>query len=179
VPRAVLLGVALAIAGTLAITGVDAARSGRALLGDLLSLASAVAATGYLIGGRRVMRETSTAVYTMLAYGACALVLLPVALAGHTALWGFSGRAWVELGVIALAAQVLGHTMLNVALPVVGTTAVALAILLETPGAALVAWAWLGQTPPLTVVPGTVLMLAGLVVVARSGSSDPAPLATE
>ncbi len=175
VPRVVLAGVGLAIVGTLAITGVDAARSGRALAGDLLSVASAVAVTGYLVSGQRVMRQASAPVYTLVAYSACALSLLPVALLSHAALTGFSVRAWVELGVIALGAQLLGHTMLNAALPVIGATAVSLAVLLETPGAAVVAWVWLGQDPPLTVIPGTVLMLLGLVVVARAGAPDPGP----
>ena len=43
-------------------------------------------------------------------------------------------------------------------------------MLLEVPGASLVAWAWLGQVPPLAVLPGTVLVLAGLVAgAAREG----------
>lgn len=168
VPRAVLAGVLLAMAGVVAITGVDAARSGEALLGDVLSLAGAVAAAGYVVVGNRVMRTASTAVYTLIAYGACALLLLPACLLADTQLIGFSQRTWVELAVVTVGAQLLGHTLVNVAMPTLGVTPVALAILLEVPGAALVAWVWLGEAPPLAVVPGTVLMLLGLVVVVRS-----------
>jgi drug/metabolite transporter (DMT)-like permease len=81
---------------------------------------------------------------------------------------GFSQRTWIELAIVTIGAQLLGHTLLNAALPQIGVTPMALAILLEVPGASLVAWAWLDRVPPLAVLPGTVLMLLGLVVVVRS-----------
>jgi drug/metabolite transporter (DMT)-like permease len=174
VPWQVLVGVLLALIGVLAITGVDAARSGRALLGDVLSLVGALAAAGYVASGERVMRSTSTAVYTLIAYASCALLLLPACLVAHTQLVGFSSRTWIELAIVTIGAQLLGHTLLNTALPVVGVTPLALAILLEVPGAGLVAWAWLGQIPPLSVLPGTALMLLGLVIVVRSRRSSSA-----
>jgi drug/metabolite transporter (DMT)-like permease len=173
VPRQVLLGVLLAMIGVVAITGVDASRSGRALLGDLLSLLGAVAVAGYVRLGERVMRSTSTAVYTLIAYSSCALALLSACLASGAQLAGFSGRTWIELAIVTVGAQLLGHTLLNVALPQVGVTPLALAILLEVPGASLVAWAWLGQLPPLSVLPGTALMLAGLVIVLSSRKPPP------
>jgi drug/metabolite transporter (DMT)-like permease len=175
VPRSVLAGVLLAIAGVLAITGVDAARSGRALAGDLLSLIGAMAMAGYVALGDRVMRSASTAVYTLLAYGACAVVLLPACLLTGTRLVGFSTRTWAELAVVTVGAQLLGHTLLNAALPQVGVTPLALAILLEVPGASLVAWLWLGKAPPLSVLPGTLLMLLGLVTVITTHPPQPQP----
>ena len=173
VPGRVMSGVLLAMAGVFAITGVDAGRSSRALLGDLLALTGGITYAGYVVAGHRVRREASTAVYTTAAYAACALALLPICLLTGTRLGGYDTRAWVELGAVTLGAQMLGHTLLNAALPMVGRTPLALATLLEVPGAALIAWAWLGQVPPLSVLPGTVLMLAGLVVVvARAGTAD-------
>ncbi len=174
VPRAVVLGVLLAMAGVLAITGVDAARSGRALSGDVLSLVGAIAAAGYVALGSQVMRSASTAVYTLIAYGTCALVLLPACLVTGTRLVGFSGGTWIELAVVTVGAQLLGHTLLNLALPAVGVTPLALAILLEVPGASLVAWVWLGEAPPVAVLPGTALMLLGLVLVVSSRGRLPA-----
>jgi drug/metabolite transporter (DMT)-like permease len=168
VPRPVVLGVVLAMTGVLAITGVDAARSGDALLGDLLSLVGAITGAGYVVVGDRVMRTASAATYTLFAYAVCAISLLPVCLLTGTRLAGFDAETWGQLAIVTIGAQVLGHTLLNAALPRIGVTPVALAILLEIPGASLVAWAWLGQVPPLAVLPGTLLMLAGLVIVVRS-----------
>ena len=51
-----------------------------------------------------------------------------------------------------------------------------LAILFEVPGAAIVAWVALHQHPPLAVLPGVALLLAGLAVVVsgRTPGTPPA-----
>ncbi len=175
----VLAGVALAVVGVLVVTGVDAGRSGRALAGDVLAVAGGMASAGYVLVGEGVRRSASTAAYTLLAYGSCALLLLPLCLVTGQRLLGYDARTWVELAVLAICAQILGHTMLNMALPVVGATPLSLAILLEVPGAALVAWVWLNQVPPLSVVPGVAAVLGGLVLVVRSRSRGPRHLAPD
>jgi drug/metabolite transporter (DMT)-like permease len=168
VPGGVVVGVALALAGVLVMTGVDAGTSPTALLGDLLALGGGVAAAGYTLVGESVRRTTSTGVYTLLAYSTCAAAMALVCLAAGLPLGGYASRTWVELVVLAVAAQLVGHTLLNAALPVVGATPLSLAILFEIPGASVVAWAWLGQVPPLGVVPGAALVLLGLALVVRA-----------
>ena len=64
-----------------------------------------------------------------------------------------------------------GHSLLNRALRSAGATTVALCILLEVPGASLVAWVWLGQVPPVAVVPGAALVLGGIALVIRTQSA--------
>jgi drug/metabolite transporter (DMT)-like permease len=54
--------------------------------------------------------------------------------------------------------------MFNFALRHVSATTVSVLILLEVPGAALVAWAWLGQLPSASSLPGLGLLLAGVAV---------------
>ena len=168
VPRGVLAGVLLALVGVVIITGVDATGSADALRGDLMALAGGAAAAGYIGAGESVRRTVGTASYTLIAYTTCALVLLPVCLVTGTPLWGFSARSWVEIAVLTLTAQLLGHTLLNRALRSAGATTVSLAVLLEVPGATVVAWVWLGQVPPPAVLPGAALVLAGLAVVVRT-----------
>jgi len=169
VPRSVLLGVAMALAGVLAITGVDAVRSASAALGDLLALLGGIAGAGYVVAGERARRWLTPSAYSTAACLTCAVLLLPVCLLGGVAVVGFTARTWAEIGVVAVGAQIIGHGSLNAALPVVGATPLALALLFEVPGASLVAWAWLGVPPPAAVLPGTLLVLAGLVVVVRAG----------
>lgn len=165
--RAVLGGVLLSVAGVLLITGVDATASRQALLGDALALAGGAAGAGYAVLGSSVRRTTSTATYTAIAYSVCALTLLPVCLLTGQQLVGFSARTWLGLLALTLTAQLLGHSLLNRALRVLGATPVALVILLEVPGAALLAWAFWGQQPPLATLPGAALVLLGLGVVLR------------
>jgi drug/metabolite transporter (DMT)-like permease len=172
VPRGVVGGVVLALAGVVVVTGVDASGSAAALQGDLLALGGGIAGAGYVVVGAQVRRTVGTASYTLVAYTTCALALLPVCLLTGSSLSGYSARAWVELGLLTLLAQLLGHSLLNRALRSAGATTVALAILLEVPGASLVAWLWLGQVPPVAVVPGALLVLVGLAVVIRAQASS-------
>jgi drug/metabolite transporter (DMT)-like permease len=177
VPRGVIVGVALALAGVLVVTGVDAGRSGRALTGDLMALLAGMAAAVYVSAGEAVRRTVSTASYTMTAYGTCALVLLVVCLVGRqrVAGAGYGPRTWGLLLLLTLSAQLIGHTLLNRALAAAGATTVSLAILLEVPGAALVAWIWLGQRPPVLIVPGAALVLVGIAIVVVTRRARPAP----
>lgn len=170
VARPVVLGVALAVVGVVVITGVDATGSRDALLGDAMALAGGMAAAGYVLSGERAREHVSTSTYTALAYPVCAALLLVACLVTGTELAGYAAGTWVELGVLTLAAQLVGHSVLNRTLRTAGSTTVALATLLEVPGAALVAWAWLGQVPPLAVLPGALLVMAGLAVVVLAGA---------
>lgn len=176
---AVLVGALVAFCGVLIVTGVDASSSSRALTGDLLALGGGAAAAGYTLLGAAVRRTASTATYTAIAYPVCALVLLPVALLAGEPLVGFSARTWLELAALTLTAQLLGHSLLNRALRAAGASTVALVILLEVPGAVLIAWALWGQQPPLATVPGVVLVLLGLALVVRSKSRERATVGAE
>lgn len=183
VPAGVVIGVAVAMTGMLLITGVDAGRSGRALAGDLLALAGGMAAAVYVSAGEQARQRMSTASYTFTAYSTCAVLLLVTCLVGRQRIAGdgYDARTWGLLLLLTLCAQLIGHTLFNRALAVAGATTVSLSILLETPGAALVAWVWLGQEPPLLVIPGAALVLAGIALVVwtrRVGNvtmTDPRP----
>ncbi|MBA2418954.1 MAG: EamA/RhaT family transporter, partial [Nocardioidaceae bacterium] len=62
-------------------------------------------------------------------------------------------------------AQLLGHSVFNHLLAVMSPAVVSLLLLLEVPAAALLAGLFLGQTPPIGVYVGLVLILVGLAVV--------------
>jgi drug/metabolite transporter (DMT)-like permease len=171
-PRLAWLGMALAIVGTALIAGADFAVSARALAGDGLALLGGIFAAAYVTAGASARRGMSTATYTTICYGVCALGLLAACLAGGQPLGGFSGRAWVLILAVTGCAQLLGHSLINVVLRSVSATFVSLTILIEVPGAALIAAVWLHQRPPASAIPGLVLLLAGLVVVVRSRSRD-------
>jgi drug/metabolite transporter (DMT)-like permease len=175
VPRGVVLGVTLAMAGVLLVTGVDAGRSGRALAGDVLALLGGMAGAVYVTAGESARRSMTTSTYTFTAYTVCSVVLLGICAVGRQPIagGGYDAGVWGKLLLLTLCAQLIGHTLFNRALAVAGATTVSLAILLETPGAALVARVWLGQRPPVLILPGAALVLAGLalVVVSRRGEA--------
>jgi drug/metabolite transporter (DMT)-like permease len=165
VPGATWLGIGVAVAGVALLTGVDLTLSPRALAGDALALAGGALAAGYVLVGAHVRRAVSTTVYTTLCYAVCAAALLVLCVATGTPLGGYGTAGWLGLVAVTVGPQLLGHSVFNHVLDRVPATVVSLVILLEVPGAALLAWAFLGQTPPAAAWAGIGLLLAGLAVV--------------
>jgi drug/metabolite transporter (DMT)-like permease len=175
-PRPVWWGLALAVVGAALIAGVDVTVSWEALAGDGLALLGAICAGGYMLAGSRARERLTTSAYAVVCYSTCAAALAVAALAAGIPLAGFSARDWWLIAAITVCAQLLGHTLLNLVLSTVGPTVVGLAILLEVPGALLVALVLLHQAPPLLALPGMVAVVLGVALVIRSSNS---PTVTE
>jgi drug/metabolite transporter (DMT)-like permease len=173
-PVQVWWGLALAVFGAALIAGVDITVSWKALAGDGLALLGAVAAGGYMLAGARARERLTTSAYAVVCYSTCAVALAVAALIAGIPLAGFSARDWWLIAAITFCAQLLGHTLLNLVLSSVGPTVVGLAILLEVPGALLVALVLLHQAPPLLAVPGMVAVVIGVALVVRASRSAPA-----
>ena len=163
------LGIALAVGGAAWATGADLGVSGQAVLADVLALAGAVAGAVYTALGERARVRLSTTTYTWTCYGTCAVVLLAVCLVARVPLTGYGATTWAAILAIVVGAQLLGHSMFNYALHRVSATTVSVLALLEVPGAAVLAWVWLGQAPRLAALPGMALIVAGVVVVILGG----------
>jgi len=176
VGRAVWVGICVAVSGALLLLGVDLAVSGRALLGDALAVVGGAFAAAYMTAGSEVRRSVSTTTYTALCYGTTALLLLPVCLLGGQSLSGYGADDWLKLVALTAGAQLLGHSLFNRVLKTTNPTVVSLSILLEIPGAALIAALLLGQTPPLLAVPAAVLLVSGLALVIRAGRTVSVPV---
>jgi drug/metabolite transporter (DMT)-like permease len=174
-PALGVLGLGLAIAGVLVVTGVDFALSRRALAGDALAVAGGFFAAVYIITGQSVRTRLSTTGYVVTCYGFCAVILGVLCVASGTELTGFSTRTWLLIGAVTVAAQLVGHSLLNHLLAVMSPTVISLLLLLEVPGAALLAGIFLGQSPAWGVYVGLVLILVGLAVV-TSRRPPPAPV---
>jgi drug/metabolite transporter (DMT)-like permease len=179
VPRPTWIGIAIAMLGVAIGAGADIGVSGRALAGDALALTGGIAAAVYTTFGERARASTSTTTYTLLCYAVCALIIAVVCAIGGVRLAGFSGATWLALVAMTIGPQLLGHSLINYALERVSATTVAVVLLLEVPGAALIAFVFLGQLPPARSVPGLVLLMVGVAVVVlgaypRRRSSPPA-----
>lgn len=166
-----ILGLLLSLAGMLMTFAADsgiATPTPNATLGNVLALVGAVAASGYLLIGRALRARVSLLGYVAVAYGAAALLLCLAALLTGAPLHGHGAYAWLLLLLLALGPQLIGHTTLNWSLRRMSATFVALAILGEPIGSALLAWLILGEgfTPP--QLAGFALLLAGIFLAARS-----------
>jgi drug/metabolite transporter (DMT)-like permease len=167
-PGQAWVGIVVATVAVALITGADLGLSGRSVAGDLLALVGGLCAAVYVTIGSSARTTMTTASYTAICYSTCAVLLLAVCLVGGVPVGGFSGDAWLKIALVTVCAQLLGHTLINAALRATSPTVVSMVILLEVPGAAIVALIWLGQRPPASALPGLILLLLGLLVVARS-----------
>lgn len=164
-PRRVVVGIVVAMIGVIVITGVDFSLSTRALTGDLLALLGGLTAALYVIAGSKVREQLSTSSYTAACYGICAAALALACVIGQVEMLNFSTSTWLAIIGVTVCAQLLGHSVLNHLLAVMSPGLISLTLLLEVPGAALLAGVFLDQTPPIGVYFGLALILAGLAVV--------------
>ncbi len=168
IERSAWIGIGLAIAGTVVLTGVDLSISSRALFGDLLALVGGMLAAAYVTVGAEVRRSVSTVSYAFVCYATAAALLLALCVATGQELSGFDRDTWLAIGGLVLGAQLLGHTLMNLVLRSISPTAVSVAILFEILGATLIARVAFGETPPAGAWPAGLLIAIGVVVVIRS-----------
>ncbi len=192
--RGVLLGLALALVGSVIVGVSDACAApagcpspsdfvrGTSFFGDLLALAGAVAVAAYLIIGRTVRGRMSLLVYILLTYGSAALTLIAGVSVLRGSFAGFEpadfaasllgGRLGWGLCVVllALAPQLIGHSSYNWALKYLPATFVSVTVLGEPIGSTLLAYLLLGETPTLLKLLGAALILSGIFLAARRDS---------
>ncbi|MEJ7707844.1 MAG: DMT family transporter [Nocardioidaceae bacterium] len=175
VERQVWGGLALAFAGVLVVSGVDFSVSSSALTGDALAVAGGLFAAVYVVVGSRVRAYATTTAYTLICYSTSAAALLVTCLLSGTQIGGFDARSWLLIVAVTVVAQLLGHSIFNHVLATMSPTVVSLTLLLEVPGAALIAAVFLGQAPPVAVYGGLALILIGLAIVVRARAAQPSP----
>jgi drug/metabolite transporter (DMT)-like permease len=173
IPKQAWFGMVISFIGVLIITGVDFQISRRAFIGDLAAIVCAALAALYVMLGSQAQRTISTSTYTSICYFVCAMTALPIALITQTQVWGFSAREWWLLLALIAGAQILGHTMFNLALKRVSPAIVSLIVFFEVPVSAILAYWWLDQLPPTGTIPGLVLLLCGCAIfVLRNRSTE-------
>ncbi|MGH8679214.1 MAG: DMT family transporter [Burkholderiales bacterium] len=173
-PRQVA-GIILTLAGTaLIFAAASAATQARPapLLGNTLALVGALAATGYLLLGRALRSRVGLLAYIWLAYSFAALVLLVAAFASGENLGSLNARAWFLILALALGPQLLGHTAFNWALRRLSATFVAISILGEPVGSALLAWWLLGEHFTALQFGGFAVVLIGIFAAARGEAAN-------
>ena len=172
--RGTLVGIAMGIAGTGLIIANDLVQAGAApagrdpMLGNALALAGAIAISGYLLVGRRLNLKLPLLAYVAIVYGAAALAMNLIAMLAGQGIDRIPPAAWLPIIGLALGPQLAGHTLINASLRHLSPSFVALAILGEPVGSAILAWLLLGEdVAPLQLL-GFSVLLAGIVVAARA-----------
>ncbi|MBN2389137.1 MAG: DMT family transporter [Anaerolineae bacterium] len=160
--RRMVIGMAVALAGSLIIGLADAGEGTHQLIGDLLALLGALSVAGYMLIGRRSRARLSLLGYVFPVYGTAALALMVAALFSGVELTGYPVQVWLWLVLVAVFPQIVGHSSLNWALGHVSATFVALAVLAEPIGSTLLAWIVLQEPPTFSTLIGGALILIGI-----------------
>lgn len=149
-------------ASGLACDGLGQFVQGEAFLGNLLALAGALLAAGYLLVGRKLRSELSLVGYISTVYSTAALLLVALALVSGQRMSGFSLTTYGWFLALALLPQLLGHTSYNFALGYLPAAFVSIAVLAEPVGATLLAIPVLNEWPTALEVVGGVIILGGI-----------------
>jgi drug/metabolite transporter (DMT)-like permease len=187
-PRLVIIGLLIAIAGGLFIGfggagNTDATVTGdsqRDVIGGALSLIGAVSFAVYLIIGRNLQQGDSkrkteklpVIPYIWLVYGSAGLILAVPVLFMRIPLTGYSVTAYLWLIATAVVPQLIGHSSLNYAVGYMPATLVSMITQLEPIGSAILAYFIFSELPlPLQIL-GSVIIIIG-VMLATIGQRKP------
>jgi drug/metabolite transporter (DMT)-like permease len=161
-----LVGIGLTFAGTGLIFAADhhsvIGEHPDALLGNCLALVGAVCASGYLLIGRALRGRMSLLTYIWLAYSSAAVLLAIAVLVSGSRVLGFTPGVYLLLLLLAIGPQLLGHTSFNWSLRHLSATFVALSILGEPVGSALLALTIFGERLAPLQLAGFLVVLVGI-----------------
>jgi len=164
--RGILTG-SIALIGTFIIGLGDLSLGRDALWGDLLAVIGALFAALYWMVGRVARKSLSVSVYTYLAYGVSAVLLLAMAAFQGIPLFSYPAREWLLFLAAALIPTLGGHSLFNWALGYVPSFVVSVAILGEAIGATILAFLLLKEIPTNTQLTGGVFIILGLYLFLR------------
>jgi drug/metabolite transporter (DMT)-like permease len=167
-PR-ILVAIAVVVTGGAIIGGRALAAGGMGNLGNLLALAGALMASGYLLTGRHLRKRLSLVTYTTICYSMTAVILLMASLAAKTPLGGFSKINYLYFALMAIGPQLLGHSIFNWGLKYLPTPRIAMLIIAEPVGATILAFVVLKQVPSIFEMIGAVFIMAGVYISAQEG----------
>lgn len=158
------IGIVLSITGTIIMSLGDFEGARVSLTGDILALSGAFFAAIYFLTGRKLRQTISTTVYSYVAYGIAAVILVAIALSAGLPWTGYSLTTYSMFLLLAIVPQIIGHTSFNYALRYVPAVIVAIAILGEPIGASTLAWILLDESVHINTFYGGALVLAGVFI---------------
>lgn len=160
--RRTLVALALAIAGSVVVSG--GSRAGGGWWGDALALAGGLAMAAYFLFSRAAQSQLPFRSYLGIAYGVAAVVLWAAVLQSGTQATGFDTRTWWALAGMAVVSQLIGHSGYNWSLRHLDPLFVAVASVGEPALAAALGWWLLGEPVDSRTGSGGVLILAGIAL---------------
>jgi drug/metabolite transporter (DMT)-like permease len=165
VAPAVLGATGFCLAGVGLIAAGDWGQAPSSLLGNGLAVAGAVTQSAYHVIGRGLRGALPLSAYVLAVWSAAALTLAAAAALAGTPFLGHSPRAVACFVALALVPTLGGHGLVNRSLRVFPAPTVALFLLGEPIGAAVLAYLLFAERPGPWTLLGGALVLMGLAVL--------------
>jgi drug/metabolite transporter (DMT)-like permease len=162
VGRKTLLAIGLCLGGGLIIGRGSMDFGAGAMRGNLFAVLGAAAFGAQFVVARSLRRTMGLTAYAFPVYGAAAVILIGWTLATGKSFTGFAPINYLWFFLLALGPQAFGHTSLSWALKYLPASKVAISILGEPVGAALLAWIFFKEVPGYTLFVGGALILYGV-----------------
>jgi drug/metabolite transporter (DMT)-like permease len=162
-----IFGIALSVLGSGLIGYGDMKLSKEALMGDALALLGAIAASGYMLMGRKMRKDRSLISYIFPVYSTAGLILILLALIFQKAFFVYSSSTYFYLFLLALVPQLIGHTTFNWALKYLQASVVAVTILGEPIGSTLLAYFILGEGLTVWKILGGISIFSGILIALK------------
>jgi drug/metabolite transporter (DMT)-like permease len=144
--------------------------SGRALLGDLLGVVTAMFYAAYQLTVTRLRGSVSTAHIMAVSSVVTAIILLPIAWLSGEVFFPATTAGWGKMFGLALISQVAGQSLIAYAMAHLPSTLSSVALLLQPMMASLFAWILLGETLGAVAIAGGVLVLMGIRIATQAES---------
>jgi drug/metabolite transporter (DMT)-like permease len=166
--RRLFAGCAVAFVGT-SLIGLATSREGsRAGLGIVLCLVAVLAYASAAVAQKPVLARASILQVTWLGCLAATVACLPFAPSLVRDVQDASASALAWMAYLAIGPMAIGFATWSFALRRTSTGRMGTMIYLIPPITVVLAWAILGETPPLLAAPGGALCLAGVYVARRT-----------
>lgn len=169
VTRLFLVGMIVAMTGSVILMGSSLSLSRQTFIGDLLGALTAVFYASYILAIGRLRARLGTVVVMFGSTLGTAVCLVPLAWLSGEALWPETWRAWAVLAALALTAQTIGQGLIAYALAHLPAAFSSVSLLFQPVVAAFAAWVLFGEALGPLQGAGAVVVGVG-VAVARQGS---------
>lgn len=171
--KAMVIGVTLALLGSVAIGSGDFALSRQAVTGDLLSLLGTVAIAVHMLAGKQLLHHVSAFVYNFSVFLVAGIAMAIYNVAAGIPFTGYSRGEWGIFLLLAVIPTLFGHYLFNWLMKYLSASVVSMAVLGEPVFASLLAWVLLKESlTPLQLSAG-VLILFGVWIFIRYGKEAP------
>lgn len=171
ISTSLIVGIVVAVVGSVIIGFSDLKVAGSFLYGDLLALAGAVMIAGYVLIASKLRQKLSLLPYVFVIYSISVLFLYIFVLGQGYKLTGYSLSDYIIFLLLALGPNLIGHTSFNWALKYVSSPVVATSILGEPVGSTILAFFILNEIPPVGTLIGSIFILGGIYLAVREDNS--------